>query len=86
MKKILMLVSIVGILYAWNGYDYDTGEHIEIGEGNLVRSGSVIEYYDDEDGEYKNAEVQSIEDRGNSVDVEILDENTGEIRTFEMDK
>ena len=28
---------------AWDGYDYNTGSYIEIGSGNLVRSGNEIE-------------------------------------------
>ena len=68
-------------LNAWEGYDYDTGNYIEIESGNLVRSGNEIEIYDYQTGEYKNVEVESIKDK----ELEVYDHETGEYRTFEMD-
>ena len=38
---------------AWNGYDYDKGNFIEIEKGNLVRRGRTIEIYDYDDGQVK---------------------------------
>ncbi len=86
MKLIFTLCICINILLAWDGYDYDSSSYVKIDKGNLVRSGNDIEYYDYADGEYKNGEVQNIEDNGSSVDVEIIDQDTGETRTFEMDR
>lgn len=58
---------------------------MEIGQGNLVRSGQDIEVYDYEAGEYRNVTVESIDRYGSSVDVEVYDWDSGEYRTFEMD-
>lgn len=70
---------------AWDGVDTSTGEAVEIGKGNLVRSGRTIEIYDYGSGEYKDVEVESIQRSGGSVEVEVYDPNTGEYRTLEMD-
>lgn len=70
---------------AWDGYDYETGSFVEIEKGNLVRQGRDIEFYDWEAGEHRTAEVQSIRRFGNSVEVEVMDYETGELRTFDMD-
>ncbi|MCT7549839.1 DUF5334 domain-containing protein [Aliarcobacter butzleri] len=86
MKKILVISLLITNLFSWNGYDYDNGTDIEIGKGNLVRSGNDIEYYDYSDGEYKNAQVDSIRSYGNSVELNVIDEETGEYRTFEMER
>jgi hypothetical protein len=71
--------------FGWSGYDYDKGTYVEIEKGNLVRSGNSIEFYDHEDGEYRTGEVQSIQRSGSSVEVEVQDDETGEIRTLEME-
>ncbi len=87
--KSLLLISLLVVsasCFAWDGYDYDTGSYIEIDEGNLVRPGKEIEYYDYGSGEYKYGDVESINGYGSSVEVEIYDSDTGEYRTFEMDR
>jgi hypothetical protein len=86
MKLIFTLCICINIMLAWDGYDYDSGNYVEIDKGNLVRSGNEIEYYDYANGEYKYGEVQNIEDNGSSVDIEIIDQDTGKTRIFEMNK
>ena len=85
MKPFLIILTLFVSFpaIAWDGYDYDTGNYIEIHKGNLVRSGRSIEIY--EEGDYKEVEVEDINRYGNSVEVEVYDYDTGEYRTFEMD-
>jgi hypothetical protein len=83
MKKACLLLSSLS-LFAWDGYDYDKSNYVAIEKGNLVRSGKEIQYYDYENGEYKNAYVDRIRDSGNKVELEVTDSDTGESRTFEM--
>ncbi len=54
------LLPILGgsLLFAWDGYDYDEGEHVEIEKGNLVRRYKDIEVYHYGDGSYHDEEVQ----------------------------
>jgi hypothetical protein len=85
MKKLILLIGIVAFLNAWEGYDYDTGNYVEIESGNLVRSGNEIEIYDYETSEYKYVEVESIENYGGSTEVEVYDYDTGEYRTLDME-
>lgn len=70
---------------AWDGYDYDSGNYVEIEKGNLVRTGKEIEYYDYDSGEYRTGDVEDITSTGNSVEVEVYDHDSGEYRTFEME-
>jgi hypothetical protein len=70
---------------AWDGYDYNKGTSVEIGKGNLVRSGREIEFFDYQSGEYRTLEVDSIYRSGGSVVVEGTDTETGETRELEMD-
>lgn len=79
----LMLLPTTAM--AWEGYDYDTGNYVEIEEGNLVRSGEEIEIYDYEDGQYKYVEVQDINRYDSTVEVEVYDSDTGEYRILEME-
>lgn len=45
---------------AWDGYDSDTVEAVEIGSGNLVRASETVEIYDYDDGTYKDVNVESV--------------------------
>ncbi len=78
---ILLLLFSLSSVRAWDGYDYERGEYIEIGKGNLVREGEEIEVYHYDTGEYKYEEVQSVD----SEEVETYDYETGEYHTYDMD-
>jgi hypothetical protein len=88
--KLVILIS-VGLFsipitsLAWDGYDYESGNYVEIEKGNLVREGEEIEYYDYQSGEYKYGEVQDIQSSGSGAEVEVYDYESGEYRTFDMD-
>jgi hypothetical protein len=90
MKKTTLLLVIGFLLFpigaiAWDGYDYDRGNYIEIDKGNLVRSGNDIEIYDYDTGDYKDVEVESISRSGGSVEIEVYDYDRGEHRNFDME-
>lgn len=72
-------------IYAWDGYDYETGSFVEIDKGNLVRTGEEIEVYSYNTGEYTSYEVESITSYGSGAEVEVYDYDTGEYRTLDMD-
>lgn len=85
MKKFIM-VAVVSIFMipslaiAWDGFDHQSGNYIEIEGGNLVRTGRDIEIFD-----YQDVEVTNIDRYGSTVEVEVFDYEKGEYRTFEMD-
>ncbi|AIC30050.1 hypothetical protein IE4771_PB00322 (plasmid) [Rhizobium etli bv. mimosae str. IE4771] len=81
----VLTLPLPAITFAWDGVDSDSGGAVEIGKGNLVRSGETVEVYDYEAGEYRDVEVQGIQRSGSSVEVEVYDNESGEYRTFEMD-
>ncbi len=90
--RAIKLASLIAIslspavaAYGWDGVDAITGESVEIGKGNLVRSGQTIEIYDSGSGEYRDVEVESISRGFGSVEVEVYDTEAGEYRILEMD-
>jgi hypothetical protein len=68
-------------LYARDGYDYDTGNYIEI-EYSIV-PGKDFEIYDYNDESYHEVHVISI--NRSSINLEVFDYDTGDYRTFEME-
>lgn len=84
--SILLTLALSAPVFAWDGYDYESGSYVEIDDGNLVRQGSEIEIYDYGTGEYIDVEVESITNYGSSVEVEVYDYDSGEYRTLEMDR
>lgn len=87
MKNFTLLIALLlpFSANAWEGYDRESGTYIEIEKGNLVRAGRDIDFYDNDSGEYRSGEVQSIRRYGSTVEVEIEDSETGETRTFDME-
>lgn len=81
---LLALATVSFQAFAWGGYDYEKGVFVEIEKGNLVRPGRDIEVYDFNKG-YIDVEVESIRRTGSTVEVEVRDNQTGELRTLEMD-
>ena len=90
MKKFfaLLLVYCIAIpCFSWSGFDYDRGNYVDIGKGNLVRRGREIEVFDYQDGQYKTYEVENIRNRASGIhtELEVYDAENDEYRTFEMD-
>ncbi|OCR99229.1 hypothetical protein A9K75_07845 [Campylobacter fetus subsp. testudinum] len=88
MNRIIFFIIFISInIYAWGGYDYNSGSYIEIEKGNLVRSGRDIEIYDYENKSYRQVEVQSVRSLGGGkTEVEIYDHDSGEYRILEMQR
>ena len=71
---------------AWDGYDYGNDTAVEIGSGNFVEEGNIIQIYDWREGEYHDAEVKLVEDVFNSTRIEVYDLDKKEDRVLEMEK
>jgi len=89
MTAMIKLLVIAVMLFAtpclaWDGYDYDKGNFIEIEKGNLVRRGRIIEIYDYDDGQYRYVVVERIQRIPGAVVLEVFDPETGKNRIFEM--
>jgi hypothetical protein len=90
MKKFFIIAAILLIanavpVFSWDGYDYESGDYVEIEKDNLVRRGHDIEFYDYGAGEYRSGEVQDITRTPSGVELEVYDYEAGESRTFEME-
>lgn len=87
MKKLILLLALLpSLAFAWDGYDYQTGDYVSIDRGNLVRPGLEIEFYDYNTGEYRYGDVEGMNDLGGSVEVEVYDHTTEQRRYLEMEK
>ncbi len=82
---VFLLLLMPTVSFAWDGFDYEAGNFVEIEKGNLVRSGRDIEIYDYNTGEYHDVHVNDIDRHGSTVELDVYDYNTGHDRTLEMD-
>jgi hypothetical protein len=71
---------------AWDGTNSETGDCVEINEGNLVRTGEEIEVYDCSSGSYRYLEIEDIDASGYGVEIEAYDSETGDYIYLEMDE
>jgi hypothetical protein len=86
-KKILttLLFSIIAnVAYAWSGYDYDNKTEIDIGQGNLVREGLMIQFYDNKADDFKTAKVLLMEEIAGGTRIQVQDLDSKKERTFIM--
>ena len=89
------MVSLIMILllliplssYSWDGFDYDTGDNIEIDDSDIssVKPGAVIQIYDHQDQNHHIVEIMSVVNTLNETNVEVFDQDTDEYRTLEME-
>jgi len=90
MKKIVLIISFLMIsysvlVYAWDGYDHDADDYIEIINEDSVVPGNDIEIYDYSDESRHTVHVISINNTGNEAEIKVYDFDEGEYRTFYMD-
>ncbi len=69
---------------AWDGYDYANKVEIEIGPGNLVREGLIIQFYDGIDNSHHPAQVLLVESVPGGTRLEIKDLDRKKKRVFIM--
>ena len=87
-KKILatVLLSIItNSSFAWSGYDYDNKSEIDIGPGNLVREGLVIQFYENKTDDFKTAKVLFSEAIAGGTRLQLQELETKKERTFIME-
>lgn len=81
MRTGLILLALFPIsVFAWEGYESDSGNLIEIDDGSQLKAGKEIEVYDWSDDEYKTYEVQQVLDDS----IEVYDYGEGEFKFLEM--
>ena len=81
----LVLFLIPQSLLAWTGYDYDNKTEIEISEGNLVREGLIIQFYDSKLDNYHSAKVLFLDEVAGGTRIQIKDLDSKKERFFIME-
>lgn len=87
---IKLFITIFAILFsnisfAWIGYEDNSTNMIDIGQGNLVREGLIIEFFDFNENKIHEAEVISREYHGNMVELTLFDMELQKERIFLME-
>lgn len=86
--KIILLCCLLFLLpnysKAWDGFDYDEKTSIEISTGNLVREGSIIQFYETKTDRYKTAKIVFMQSVTQGTEIELLDLDSNKIRVFVM--
>lgn len=72
--------------FAWSGYDFDNKTEIDIGPGNLVREGMLIQFYDAKSDQFHSAKILFVEEIAGGTRIQLKDLDEGEKeRTFIME-
>ena len=70
--------------FAWDGYDYDNKTAIEIGPGNLIREGSVFQFYDSKMDNYRTGKILFMDSVAGGTRLQLQDLDSKKERTFIM--
>lgn len=83
---IFFLVSnfLTKSVLAWSGYDFDSKTTIEIEQGNLVKEGLIIQFYDYNLDKYHNAKINFIDSVVDGTRIQLEDLDAKKERTFIM--
>ncbi len=88
--KIFLTSSIISLSFfatkaqAWSGYDFETKTEIDIGQGNLVREGSLVQFYDSKDDNFHTARINFMQASAGGIEMNLLDLDTKKERNFVM--
>lgn len=82
--SILIFSLSSGSSFAWSGYDYDNKTEVEIGPGNLVREGSMIQFYDSKIDNYHTAKILFMDSVAGGTRIQLKDLDSKKERTFIM--
>jgi len=92
MKRIILLIiPLIAVflfpafLHAWDGFDYDTGDYVEIDDQDSLKPGNQIIIYDYADQSYHEVEIISLSHPG-KPELEVYDYDADEYRNFEMEE
>ena len=84
--SVIILSLLVTPTFAWDGQEADLGTNIMISSRDQATPGNEIIYYDYNKEEYRTAEVTSVFGFNQTIQVEVYDVDSGQNRTFEMEK
>jgi hypothetical protein len=82
----ILLLTIASQASAWTGYDYDNKSEIDIGDGNLVREGLMIQFYDNKDDNFHTAKVTFVGSIAGGTEIQVEDLDLNKERTFIMNR
>ena len=83
-SSLFLLSFFVKNAHAWSGYDYENKTEIDIGEGNLVREGSLIQFYDSKDDNFHTARINFMQSSAGGIEMNLIDLDTKKERNFVM--
>lgn len=81
---LVIFFSNLPSILAWEGYDYQNKTSIDIGEGNLVREGYVIQYYETKSDNFRSAKIVNIQSITRATEIELIDLDNNMTRFFVM--
>lgn len=70
---------------AMDGVNVDTGDAVTVDDGTAFNVGDVIAVYDT-DGNEMDVEIQSVNDNGTTVDLDVVDQDSGDGASLEFTK
>ena len=79
------LFALAAPAFATDGVNTDTGDAVTVDDGTVFRVGDVVTLYDAE-GNEMNVEIKAVNDTADTLDIDVIDQDTGDSATIEFTK
>ncbi|MBG1232567.1 DUF5334 family protein [Aestuariivirga litoralis] len=79
------LVFVASPAFAKDGTNLDTGDTVSVDDSATFNVGDVVAVFD-ADGNEIDVEIQAVKDTGDALDIDVIDQDSGESATFEFAK
>ena len=81
---LIIFFTNLSLVFAWEGYDYQNKTSIDIGEGNLVREGYVIQFYETKSNNFRTAKIVYMQSVVSGTEIELIDLDNNQTHFFIM--
>ncbi|MDE2385369.1 MAG: hypothetical protein KGO53_12200 [Alphaproteobacteria bacterium] len=81
----LALLALAVPAHAMDGVNVDTGDAVTVDDGTTFNVGDPLVMFD-ADGNEIDVEIQAVKDTGAALDVDVIDQDSGDTATIEFSK
>ncbi len=81
----IALFAFATPVFAMDGVNTDTGDAVTADDGTVFNVGDTVTLYD-ADGNEMTVQVQAVKDTGDALDVDVVDNDSGDSATIEFTK
>ncbi len=81
----LSVIALASPAFAMDGINTDTGDTVTVDDGTVFKVGDIVTLYDTE-GTEMSVEIKALSDTGTAIDIDVIDQDSGDAASIEFTK